>query len=406
VPSVSAVKEYLYKLPEELKMTRGGDFRAWDRQARPRVQYRPTTRANERFQADHARLDIWARTLVDGTSSLVQLWVTALLDDFSRAIPGIAVTAGSANSWSITQALRHAVLPKEEPGWEVCGLPDVFQCDRGADFMSDSVHTALGVLGIRREPDPPHYPNKKGKVERVFATLDQGCLRGLPGHMSAIGRTEGAAKKHLAELLTPEQIEEEIKRWIREEYHQQTHSSTGRKPIESWRETVHLKIPDEGEVFRVLLRMENEVRKVQRVVRFTKNGAGGEYWSPEIPALYGRRVKVAYNPEDMRRVALHCEETGEYLAEPWLLDHPECPHSKEVILKEGRQYRRGLKARIKGHLAKIHELEAEAREDQEWDEAQADIQNEPEPEPEPTDPEEEEVEEILNQMMPRRNTDD
>src|SRR5690606_7612566 len=166
-------------------------------------------------------------------------------------------------------------LPKVDSRWRVHGICDVLQCDRGADFMSHAVTAALGVLGVAIDPDPPYYPNSKGKVERWFLTLDHGCLRGLPGHMEAMGRSRGAAEKQVHKLLTPEQIEREITEWIVNEYHVRTHSATDRKPIELWEETVHLRTPTEDEVFRALMRMEDRVRTIQPVIQFTRDGNGG-----------------------------------------------------------------------------------------------------------------------------------
>jgi putative transposase len=162
VPSRSAVKAYLDSLPEAVKITRGGRFVEYDKQARTTLPIQFSRYANQRFQADHTRLDIWARHLVDGQWVPVQLWLTVLLDDYSRAIAGIAITKEAANSWSITRALRHAFLPKKDRRWPVHGMCEVFQCDRGADFMSHAITAALGVLGVTIDPDPPYYPNRKG----------------------------------------------------------------------------------------------------------------------------------------------------------------------------------------------------------------------------------------------------
>src|SRR5690606_21160132 len=112
-------------------------------------------------------------------------------------------------------------------------------------------------------------------------------LRALPGHMKAIGTSKGAAEKHIHKLLTPEQIEAEITKWIVSEYHVRTHSTTDRKPIELWEEKVHLRVPTEDEVFRALMRMEEGVRKVQPVIEFTRDGKGGLYWCPELLEHYG-----------------------------------------------------------------------------------------------------------------------
>lgn len=401
VPSTSTVKAYLESLPEAVKLTRGGRFDTYDKQAAPTRPAKFTSYANQRFQADHTRLDIWARHLIDGKWEPVELWLTVLLDDYSRAIAGIAISKETANSWSITRTLRHAFLPKVDSRWRVHGICDVLQCDRGADFMSHAVTAALGVLGVAIDPDPPYYPNSKGKVERWFLTLDHGCLRGLPGHMEAMGRSRGAAEKQVHKLLTPEQIEREITEWIVNEYHVRTHSATDRKPIELWEETVHLRTPTEDEVFRALMRMEDRVRTIQPVIQFTRDGNGGSYWCPELLEQYQRSVRVAYNPEDMRRIALFCDKTGEFIAEPWLLDHPDCPYSRDDVKRHANRYRRGLVQRIRKYAQEAEAAQAEAKATAEWEEGRKIVSATPAPSAVSADPEEDEVKAILTSMSKR-----
>ena len=403
IPSASTVKAYLESLPEAVKMTRGGQFAEYDKQARTTLPTRFTKYANQRFQADHTRLDIWARHLVDGKWVPVEVWLTALLDDYSRAIAGIAMTKDAANSWSITRALRHAFLPKQDARWAVHGTCEVFQCDRGADFMSHAITAALGVLGVMVDPDPPHYPNRKGKVERWSLTLDHGCLRGLPGHMGAIGTSRGAAEKNIHKLLTPEQIEAEITEWIVTEYHTRTHSKTNRRPIDLWEETVHLRTSSDDDVFRALVRMEDKVRTVQPVIEFTRNDEGGLYWCPELLEHYGRSVKVAYNPEDMRRIAVFCDKTDEFLGEPWLLGHAKCPYSEDDVRRHAANYRRGLQSRIERHLNQAEAARIEANATAEWDAAREQVTEIPAVPAEQVDPEEAEVENVLKSMSKRRS---
>lgn len=404
-PTESTVRAYLDSLPEPEKLSRGAHMDVWDKQARPVQTFRGSKRACERYQSDHARLQLWGRVLKNGEWEPVQVWLTAHLDDYSRAIPGIAVSIGSANSWSITRSLRHAILPKEEPGWEIFGVPDILQTDQGGDYMSHAITTALGVLGIRHDPDPPYYPDGKGKIERFFRTLDEGCLRGLPGHMEAIGKSEGAAKKNLHKLLTPEQIEREIKIWIVEEYHQRRHSSTKRKPIELWQETAQPRLPSEGEVFRALLHLDEGVRTVGRTVDFTKDGEGGSYWSPDILALWGRKVRVGYHPADMSRIVLHCQSNGEFLAELWLLDHEDCPYDWADVKRAASQYRHGLKSRAAKYRKEHEQQEIAAREAEEWEEARSETESDSDPDPEPIDPEDAEAEKILKEINERNQTD-
>ncbi|HYX29051.1 MAG TPA: hypothetical protein VE863_10830 [Pyrinomonadaceae bacterium] len=122
--------------------------------------------------------------------------------------------------------------------------------------------SSLAYLGVALDPDPPYYPNRKGKIERWFLTLDRGCLRILPGHMDSIGTTQEAAQKHVNILLTIPQLRKEIERWIVSDYHQHTHSETGRKPAELWEETVRLRMAESDDALRLMLLKSDKERKI------------------------------------------------------------------------------------------------------------------------------------------------
>jgi putative transposase len=237
------IKKFLKNRPLHDKLVREGKIEVWDKQARPVVRFNITSYANERWQVDHSRLDIWVREKVNSKWQPAQVYLSVALDAHSRAIAGIWLSTRYPDSWTVALLLRQAILPKQHPDWKNRGVPNIYQPDRGRDFMANSIMISLGYLGISRDPDPPHYPNRKGKIERWFLTLDRGCLRMLPGHMAAIGVTMGAAEKHVAELLELPDLREEIVKYIVESYHQRTHSETGRKPAGFWEETALVRMP-------------------------------------------------------------------------------------------------------------------------------------------------------------------
>lgn len=370
VPGEESVKKYLAGLPRPLQLFRAGKIGEWDKQDRPVVEFQMSVYANERWQADHARLDVWVRARADGRWVPREVWITSALDEFSRAIPGFVLSARTPDAWTVSQLLLQAIRPKERPGWRVCGLPEVLQTDRGKDFTSHAVLTALAQLKVRVDPDPPHYPNRKGKKERFYRTLDQGCLRRLPGHMDAVGRTETSAAKHVHLLLTVEQLRAEIEHWIVEEYHERTHSGTDRKPIELWEERVRLRLPDDEEVFRVLMVRSDRLRRVRRTgIRFhPPGGEGGTYWAPVLVEHAQRDVRIAYHPADPRYVLAYDADTGEFIGECWIMGQPDSRYGIGDVKQTRTRFRRGLKRRVEEYRREVHRQDAErARED--WTEA-------------------------------------
>ncbi|HEX8000856.1 MAG TPA: Mu transposase C-terminal domain-containing protein [Pyrinomonadaceae bacterium] len=375
-PSESSVKQYIAKIPKPLKAFRKGKIgiREWEQEMCPVVLTENTNYSNERWQTDHTPLKIWVRIKVGDTWVPCQSYLTAYMDAHSRSIPSFELSAKHPDSWTTSLLMMKAVLPKEDRLWKNRGLPRIVQPDRGSDFMSDTVLTAFGHLGIFRDPDAPYYPNGKGKLERWFETIDDGCFRMLPGHKEDIGRTIGAATKHVHVLLTVPQLRKEIERWIIEDYHQREHSETGRKPIELWEETVRLRPPEnEDDLYLFLLKSDVE-RTVQNIgIRFkhpySKRKKGNCYWVPELAYHVKRRVRLRYNPEDSESVMVYCAATGRRLCEAWLMGQPNSRYKIADVKRCRSEFKRDMVERIKEYRREVEEEDRQNAQQAEWAEA-------------------------------------
>lgn len=230
--------------------------------------------------------------------------------------------------------------------------------------MSHAVQASVASLGIIFDPDPPYYPNRKGKIERFFLTLDS-HLRILPGHHKAIGSSSGAAQKHLTVLLTREQLQTEIEHWIVKEYHQREHSETKRKPAELWEETVQIRMPVSEESLDSFLLKSDKTRKIRNTgIDFHISGKGenrgGRYWCYELAWFYNREVTIAHNPEDLDSILVYCASTKEYIAEAWLMGNKNSKYSIADVKQARNQARIGLLERKKLYSAEIHKQDRRA----------------------------------------------
>jgi len=370
-PSESTVFKFLGSLPEAFKMFREGKagIRKWEQTAAPVVRYENTHFANERWQGDHSPLSIWVRAKVDGQWQAFRAYMSVVLDAHSRSIPGVVISIKYPDQWSIALLFYRAIMPKKRKTWLNRGRPFVFQSDRGKDFLSHAMVATLTKMKVILDPDPAYYPNRKGKVERFFLTLDSGCLRLLPGHMDAVGTTEGAAAKRVREFLTVPQLTAEIERWIDEDYHRRTHSETGRKPADLWEETARVLMPDEDELCRQLLKSDI-VRSVRNTgVPFTFDGIEHVYWSPELLYHFRREVRVSYNPEDLESVLLYCAATGAFICEAFDMYAPEPRYTARDVLRCKSEFRRGMKERIKDYMEEIYLQDRRVARPDEWEEA-------------------------------------
>src|SRR5512142_2532843 len=88
---------------------------------------------NAVWQADHTELGIW---LKDGREQPVKPWLSIILDDYSRAVAGYALSFDAPSAIQTALALRQAIWRKARPGWQICGIPEVLYSDHGSDFTS------------------------------------------------------------------------------------------------------------------------------------------------------------------------------------------------------------------------------------------------------------------------------
>jgi putative transposase len=364
-PCETTVKDFLSNLEPAFQLFRKGrpGMREWQQTGMPVVRYENTSYGNQLWQGDHSPLRFWVRVQVFNKWTPSTAHITALLDADSRAVPGYAVSTKHPDAWVIALTFWRAIMPKPDRPCEICGIPESFETDRGSDFLSEAIAATLAGLGTIHVPDPPYYPNNKGKVERLFRTLDSGCLRVLPGHMDAIGSTPGAAMKHVHELLTLPQLDCEIARWLDEDYHLREHSETGRAPAEHWKQTVRLSLPkSEDDLNLLLLKYDRECTVLNTGIKFTLNGVKHRYWCPQLAYYWKRRVKLRYNPEDMRSVRVYCAATNEFLCEAFDLQADTPRYTVTDVKRARSQYRRGLLERMPQYMRAVFDSDRNATE--------------------------------------------
>jgi hypothetical protein len=375
-PSKSAVQQYLVSLPEPLKLFRQGKpgIKKWQRGFCPVVRFNFAKYSNQRWQVDHTQLDIWVRVKVGGRWVPHRVNLSLYLDERSRSIPGFILSTKHPDGWTSSILMMKAAMPKENPAWKNKGLPEIVQPDRGRDLLANSVVTSFAFLGIYLDPDAPYYPNRKGKIERFFLSLDRACIRTLPGHMDAIGRTREAAEKHVEMLLTVPQLRKEIEHWIVEKYHQRVHSETGRKPAELWEETLRLRMPESEDALNLLLLKWDKTRTIKNTgIKFMHPASHGgqevRYWAPELTYHVKTQCRLSYHPEDDESVRVYCAATGEFICEAWRMGDADSRYTIVDMKRNRSQFKHGLQERIKDYKAEIERQDRQNAEQANWEEA-------------------------------------
>src|SRR2546423_4459754 len=179
------------------------------REAFDLIYRREAARPNAMWQADHTELDM---LVVDPPGPPARPWLTVILDDYSRAVPGYALNLSAPSALQTALALRQAIWPKSDPAWHVCGIPELLYSDHGSDFTSRHMDQVCADLHIQPVHSTAGQPQGRGKIERFFSTVNQLLLSTLPGHL-VHGRPATPPKVTLA------QLDEALQAFIVGDYH-------------------------------------------------------------------------------------------------------------------------------------------------------------------------------------------
>ena len=96
--------------------------------------------------------------------------MTIILDDYSRAIAGYALSFSDPSAIQTALALRQAIWRKGRPGWQVCGIPGILYSDHGSDFTSRHLEQIAADLKIRLIHSMVGRPRGRGKIDIGFAS--------------------------------------------------------------------------------------------------------------------------------------------------------------------------------------------------------------------------------------------
>src|SRR5512135_1190722 len=253
------------------------------------VHRREAETSNAIWQADHSELDVLVK---DGEGKSRKPWLTIVLDDCSRALAGYLLFFGAPSAIQTALALRQAIWRKSQPGWHVCGIPQILYIDHGSDFTSRHLEQVAADLKIRLIFSTAGKPRGRGKIERFFKSLSQVFLSRLPGY--APGRTGGSA------VLTLPELGQELESYLIGEYLVTPHRTTKQAPQARWEAGGFLpQMPESLERLDLLLLTVPKARRIhQDGIRFM----GMRYIDPTLAAYVGEDVVLRYDPRDMAEI--------------------------------------------------------------------------------------------------------
>lgn len=245
---------------------------------------------NAIWQADHTQLDLM---ILDASGKIVRPWLTTVIDDHSRALAGYFVFLGAPSALQTSLALRQAIWRKADPAWPVCGIPDVLYVDHGSDFTSHHLEQVAVDLRIELVYSTVARPQGRGKVERLFGTLNTELLPELPGYLVH-------GKPAMPPRLSLSDLDRELGAHLVGNYNVRMHDEIEQVPHVAWLADGWLpRMPESLEDLDLLL---VRVAKERTVHRDGIHFQGIRYMDPTLAAYVEEPVTIRYDPRDLGEV--------------------------------------------------------------------------------------------------------
>lgn len=254
---------------------------------RPKAKAGRPDGERRRWEAAYAG-DLWHADVCHGPTLVVDgrripVRVHALLDDKSRYIVALRVF-GHEREVAMLELLVEAI--------RLHGAPRRLFLDNGATYTGEALATACGRLGIELIHANPYDPQARGKMERYWRTMRQGCM------------------DHMGPQPSLHAVGVRLTAFVAERYHKAAHAGLlGRSPAKAWdeRRTVTLASDD---IDAALI-----VRATRRVRTDCTVSIGNLDWELTEAFLAGNKVTVArtlavpqrapWVEHDERRYRLH-----------------------------------------------------------------------------------------------------
>ena len=231
-----------------------------------------------RFQADRPN-EIWTADLMNGPKVGGRVtYLAGIIDDHSRFLTGRQFVR-RPDAVRFAGVLRAAIARY--------GVPAQLYCDNGSCFADASLARTCAMLGIRLTHSQPGRPMGRGKIERIFETIQQQFL------VEVDAGGGGPARRPVAGL---EELNDLLEHWVRGIYHQRAHSETGQSPQARYEAAGPAVLPGAA-----ALKAAFSWSAVRLVRKTATVELEGNRYSVD-PFLAGRKVELVFDPFDLTRL--------------------------------------------------------------------------------------------------------
>jgi putative transposase len=274
-----------------------------------KVGLREGTSSKTRLRCQAERpMALWHGDVCHGPTLQVQgkgrpLRIHALVDDASRYVMSLEAlhTEREVDMLGVlVRALRRH------------GKPDALYLDNGSTYRGETLATACSRLGVSLLHARPYDPEARGKMERFWRTLREGCL------------------DFLVSLSSLHEVNVRLWAWLDQHYHRAPHAGLLGASPQSAFDTLR---PTPVDFDEAALRNALTVRSRRRVRRDTSVRIAGRDWELEAGHLVGRIVTLCQCMVDLsekpwveyegRRYEVHPVDAvhNSRRERPWLKPH-------------------------------------------------------------------------------------
>ena len=298
---------------------------------------------NDMWQADHSLLPI----LVQGEQGKpAKPWLTIILDDYSRAVPGYYLSFASPTALQTALTLHQAIWHKADARWRLCGIPARFYTDNGSDFTSQHLEQVATDLKIELVFSWPGHPRGRGKIERFFRSVEQLLLPHLPGFVGGNGITGGTP-------LSLSAFDTCFRTWLLDDYHQRVQEEIKQAPQARWEANSFLpQMPASLEQLDLLLL---HVAKQRRVQQDGVHFQGQRYFDTNLAAYVGEDVTIRYDPRDLAIIRIFYQER--FLCRAICSELAGEQISLKEVIQARKEQRKRVRQGVKERLSVVEQLQ-------------------------------------------------
>jgi transposase InsO family protein len=239
--------------------------------------------AHKKYEAEFAN-QTWQSDMLFGPwvqragGGKMQVFLQATLDDASRLIPHAEFYPNQGLD-SFLDCLRQAIAAR--------GLPTRLYMDNAKIYRSPQLARIAASIGILIIHTPPYQPEGRGKIERFFRSVREQFLDSLDPQA----------------LLSIEQLNERLWRWLDTVYHRREHSAIQTTPLLRWQRDIEQvrQLPPATDMRRLFF------HRVDRLVRRDSTFLLRNRFFEAPPQLAGKRIEVRFDPLDLAHVEIYCD---------------------------------------------------------------------------------------------------